>query len=95
MAVADGALLGINSIDDLMKKRIPPGQNVLHLRYRASALEKPILRRCTRDVGVTDDPMPKSSFLAIWRSNCYNADYYQIPTVHAVRRGLGIKVESK
>ncbi|KIW99701.1 uncharacterized protein Z518_11114 [Rhinocladiella mackenziei CBS 650.93] len=93
MALADGALFGIHSIKDLLKKRIPYGENVLVLRYNESALKKPILRKCTKEGGVTDEPMPKSAFVNIWRSNCSNAGLFEIPTIHAIRRGLGKKVD--
>ena len=76
MALIDGALKGINLIEDLLKKQIPRGENVLHLRYNALALKKPILRKCTRDGGVTNDPMPKLAFLAIQKSNYSNVNYY-------------------
>jgi hypothetical protein len=43
MAPADGALFGINSLDDLRKKQIPRGEKALHLRYNETHLEKPII----------------------------------------------------
>lgn len=95
MVLADGALFGVESVDDLQKKEIPPGENELVLRYNESALKKPILRKCTKAGGVTDETMPKSAFLAIWRSNTSNAGSFYTPTIHAIRRGLGKKVDSK
>jgi hypothetical protein len=95
MALADGALFGVESVDDLQKKEIPPGENELILRYNESSLKKPILRKCTKAGGVTDEPMPKSAFSGIWRSNTFNAGYFYTPTIHAIRRGLGKKVDSE
>jgi hypothetical protein len=95
MALADGALFGVESVDDLQKKEIPPGENELILRYHESFLKKPILRKCTKAGGVMDEPMPKSAFLGIWRSNASNAGYFHAPTIHAIRRGLGKKVDSE
>lgn len=95
MALADGALFGIDSMDDLERKRVPPGDDFLHLRFKESALEKPFLRRCTMSEGVTDDPMPLWAFENIWKSTHLNAGFLRWPTIHAIRRGLGIKVESK
>jgi len=90
MALADGALFGVESVDDLQKKEIPPGENELILRYHES-LKKPILRKCTKAGGVMDEPMPKLAFLEIWRSNASNAGYFYAPTIHAIRRGLDKK----
>jgi Protein of unknown function (DUF3435) len=95
MALADGALFGVESVDDLQKKEIPPGENELILRYHESFLKKPILRKCTKAGGVMDEPMPKSAFLGIWWSNASNAGYFHAPTIHAIQRGLGKKVDSE
>ncbi|KAK5332099.1 hypothetical protein LTR93_001104 [Exophiala xenobiotica] len=62
MAIADGALFGVNSLEDLESERIRWGENVLHLRYNESHMKKPMLRKCTMDGRVTDDPMPKQAF---------------------------------
>lgn len=62
MALADGALFRINSMDDLKRKRVTLGDDFLHLRFKESALEKSFLRRCTISEGVTDGPMPLWAF---------------------------------
>jgi hypothetical protein len=95
MALADGALFSVKSVDDLQKNEIPPRENELILRYNESSLKKPILRKCTKAGGVTDEPISKSAFLGIWRSNTSNAGYFYTPTIHAIRRGLGKKVDSE
>jgi len=69
MAIADGALFGFKSLDDLQKQEIPPGKNELILQYNESVLDRPILRKCTKADGVTDEPMPKSAFLANLRED--------------------------
>jgi hypothetical protein len=48
MAVADGALFGFESLDDLQRKEIPIGEDQLILRFKELALNQPILRRCTK-----------------------------------------------
>jgi hypothetical protein len=95
IAIVDGVLFSVRPLEDLERKRIPRGENVLHLRYNESHLEKPILRKYIIDGRVTDDPMPKPAFLAIWKSNCSNAGYFELPMIHATRLGLGIKVEDE
>jgi hypothetical protein len=95
MAIADGALFGYKSLEDVRAQEIPAGQDELILRFKDSALERPILRKCTKTGGVTDDPMPKSSFTTIFRSILTNAGYLCGPSIHAIRRQLGKGVDSK
>ncbi|KAL2440885.1 hypothetical protein ABEF95_008226 [Exophiala dermatitidis] len=95
MAIADGALFGFKSLDDLQKQEIPPGENELILRYNESALDGPILRKCTKADGVTDEPMPKSAFLAIYEKTLKNAGYFCRTSIHSIRRQLGKKVDEK
>ena len=49
MAVTDSALFGIESPDDLQKLEIPPGEEELILSFKESALDRPILRKCTKE----------------------------------------------
>lgn len=79
MAIADGALFGIESLDDLQKMEIPSGENELVLRYREAVSVKPILRKCTMAGGVTDEPMPKAAFKKIWKDCMFNAGLYHPP----------------
>ena len=95
MAVADDALFGYESLEDVRAQEIPSGQDELVLRFKDSALERPILRKCTKTGGVTDDPMPKSSFTTIFKSTLTNAGYLCGPSIHAIRRQLGKGVDSK
>ena len=59
LAIVDDPLFGYETLDDVRKQEIPPGQDELVLRFKSSALERPILQRCTKTGGVTDDPMSK------------------------------------
>ena len=52
MAIADNALFSIESVDDLAKKEIPPGNEVLELRFKESILNRLILRTCTKEKGI-------------------------------------------
>jgi Protein of unknown function (DUF3435) len=65
MAIADGAFLGFESLNDLQRQQIPSGEKELILRFKDSALNLPILRKCTKADGVTDEPMPKAAFTEI------------------------------
>ena len=95
MAIADDALFGYESLEDVRAQEIPAGQDELILRFKDSALEQSILRKCTKTGGVTDELMPKSSFTTIFRSTLTNAGYLCGPSIHGIRRQLGKGVDSK
>ena len=95
MAIADNALFGYKSLEDVRAQEIPPGKGELILRFKDLALKRPILRKCTKTGGVTDDPIPKSSFTAILKSTLTNAGYLYGPLIHAIRRQLGKEIDSK
>jgi hypothetical protein len=44
MAIANGALFSYETLDDVQRQEIPAGENELILRFKKSALKKPILR---------------------------------------------------
>ena len=52
-------MFGIESLDDLQKLEIPPGEEELILSFKESALDRPILRKCTKGKGTTEEKMPK------------------------------------
>ena len=56
VAIADGALFGYETLDDLRRREIPSGENKLILKYKDSALSQPILRKCTKADGVSEEP---------------------------------------
>ena len=93
MAFADKALFGFDTLADLQEQQIPKGQDELHLRWKELALDKPILRKCTKAGGVTDEPMPGSAFSQIFQSTLVNAGYLCAASVHSIRRQLGKKVD--
>ena len=95
MAIADGALFGYDSLEDVRRQKIPARKDEVILRFRDSALDRPILRKCTKTGGVTDDPMPKSSFTSIFKSTLTNTGYFCGLSIHAIRRQLGKGVDSK
>ena len=95
MAIADNVLIGIRSVADLQEQEIPAGQDKVPLLYGKGAEEKFILRKCSKVGGVTDELMPKSAFEKIHKSGLINAGYPCGPSVHAIRRSLGRKVDGK
>lgn len=95
MAVADETLFGYSSLNEVRQQEIPAGQDELVLRFNDSVLERPILRKCTRAGGITDDPIPKDAFLTIFKSTLINAAYLWGPSPHAIRRQLGKGADRK
>jgi Protein of unknown function (DUF3435) len=95
LSIADTALFGYESLDDVRKQKIPAGEDQLVLRYKEAALDQPILCKRIKAEGVTDEPMPKSVFLAIYEKSLKNAGYLCGTSIHAIRRQLGKKVDGK
>ncbi|KIW11740.1 hypothetical protein PV08_09012 [Exophiala spinifera] len=89
LAIADGALFGYDTLADVRQQVIPAGKDEVILRFKDEALDQPILRKCTRTGGVTTEPMPKTAFLAIFKSTLVNAGYFWSLSIHAIRRMLG------
>ena len=95
MAIADNVLVGIRSEADLQELEILPDENEFPLFYVPGAEKKVILRKCSKAGGVTDERMPKSAFLNIYKNGLINTGYPCGPSVHSIRRGLDKKVDSK
>jgi Protein of unknown function (DUF3435) len=95
MAIADKALYGIESLEDLLKMEIPAGQDELELFFKDTVLDLPILRRCTKEKGTTEEIMPKSAFLRIFRAMMRKTGYFCGTSIHAVRRYVGKKIDGK
>jgi hypothetical protein len=95
MAIADGALFGYDTLDDLRQQVIPAGKNKVIFRFKKSALDQLILRKCIKAGGVTDEPMPKGAFLAVFKSTLINAGYLWNLSIHAIRRSFEKRADSK
>jgi hypothetical protein len=91
----DNALFGIESLDDLQAREIPPGDEELILSFKESALDRPILRKCTKEKGTMEEMMPRSAFRRIFRAVMQKEGYFCGSSVHAVRRYLGKKIDGK
>lgn len=96
MALADNAIWGIDSFEDLWQLQIPLGEDELILRWKNDSIEAlPILRNATMLHGVTEEPLPKRTFDRILKSVFSLSGYFGHATVHAIRRYLGKKVNGK
>lgn len=49
MAIADDAVFGYESLEDVQAQELPSGQDELVLRFKDSALERPIFRKVHKD----------------------------------------------
>jgi hypothetical protein len=75
LAIADNALFGLNSLEDVRNMEIPSEEIELILRFNDDALKKSILRKYTKAKGVTDKPISKTMFLNIYQNIMKNAEY--------------------
>lgn len=91
MAIADEAIWGVKSLLELQQQKMTAGQNELKLRYGESAAGRPVIRKCTKANGVTEEPMPKPAFTAFVNKTLQNAAYLCSTSVHSIRRELGKK----
>jgi hypothetical protein len=94
MAISDNALFGIESLENLLKMEIPAGQDEINLFFKEEVRDLPILRKCTKEKGTTEEIMPKDAFRRIFRA-VMKAGYICGTSIHAVRRYLGQKVDGK
>ena len=76
-------------------QKIPVGKDEDILRFKDSALDRPILRKYTMTGGVSMDPLPKSAFTSIFKSTLTNAGYFYSLSIHAIRRQSGKAVNSE
>lgn len=95
LALADKAIFGVNSVEDLWQLQIPSGENELILRWNDSVKGLPILRNATMQQGVSEEPLSKKTFDRIVKSVFKLSGYFGQATVHAIRRYLGKKVNGK
>lgn len=95
MALADKAIFGMNSVNDLREQQIPPGDKYLHLRWNDPALDKPVARKATLNLGVTDQPLTGCIFGRIFKGVQCLSGCFRLATIHALRRALGKVVDGK
>lgn len=95
LAIADHAIWGVNTLDDLWQLQIPDGEDELPLRWNDSVMHLPILRSATMRDGVTNEPLLKRTFDRIVKSVLNHSGFFGPATVHAIRRFVGGKVNGK
>lgn len=93
LAIADGVLQGIDTIDDLWAQRLTSEDGTTHLPFHDWAQNKYVLRKCTVGGGMTEDKMPRAAFQTIFRRALRSAGYPNEASVHAIRRQLGKKID--
>jgi hypothetical protein len=67
---------------------MPPGDDELPLCWNISALDRQILRKCTRPNGVTYEPVSQAAFVGIFRKSLLNSGYLTATSIHAIRRQI-------
>ena len=94
LAFADNAFYGIDSPEKFWQLQIQEGESSLTLRWNDSVKDLPILRNATWK-GVSKEPLPRTAFEKIVRSVMQASGYFGSPTIHAIRRHLGKKLNGK
>ena len=95
LAIANYAIWGVNTLDDLWQLQIPDGDDELPLRWNDSVIYLPILRNAIMRDGVTDKPLLKRTFDRILKSVFNLLGFFGPATVYAIRRFIGKKVNGK
>jgi len=95
LAIADHAIWGVNTLDDLWQLRIPNGNNELPLRWNDSVMHLPILRNATIRDGVTNEPLLKRNFDRILKLVLNHSGFFAPAIVHTIRRFVNKKVNGK
>ena len=93
MAVADKALDGVETLQDLQQIKIPAGEEAMILPWKESVQNLPILRQVTMEHGVTEEPWAKTTFDKIFKTVAKQSGYIEAPTVHAIRRAVGKTID--
>ncbi|KZL81211.1 hypothetical protein CI238_13164 [Colletotrichum incanum] len=96
LALADKALFGYDSLEDLWEREILDGDDVHVFRWKDEALHIPIIRGFSRDGTDLKKPLTVGVFRKDFRSSLQLADYVDVaPSVHQIRRFLGQQVDKR
>lgn len=89
MALADGALFGLNSEADFWEMKIPEGDNEMSLRCNDDFRDTPICRKVVHGV-VSCLAMPQSAFRSILANAFITMEYVDVlVSINQIRRQLG------
>ena len=94
LAFADGAFFGLDS-PEALERWDPDNNEPTQLLWKPDMMNQPILRMVTRSSGVSERPLVRVTFCRLFRGIVCNAGYYEIITVHSLRRGLANRIDSK
>lgn len=94
LAFADEAFFGLNSLEALEFMN-PDGTESIRILWKSSVANESVLRMITRSGGVSKRALTRETFCRLFKTFVRNASYCEIITIHALRRGLANKVDSK
>jgi hypothetical protein len=92
LAIADKALRGFETLDDLMKARLPRDRDSWELEWKDKALELPVLRMASAK-GVSESRA--LTYAALWNqivSLGSRVGYRDAVKIHAIRAGVANKI---
>lgn len=95
LALADNAFFGIESPEKLWTIRIPEGKDHVQLLWREDVKDLPILRKANKNGAVSSKSMSRSQFDEIIKDVLGRAGFFEKPTIHAIRRALGAKINGR
>jgi hypothetical protein len=95
LAIADNALKGYETLDDLMKARLPEGRDSWELQWEEEARGLPVLRMASAN-GV--DKSRALTYAALWNQIVplgYEIGCRDSLKIHAIRAGVANKIKSE
>ncbi|KAI9746641.1 MAG: hypothetical protein M1818_000355 [Claussenomyces sp. TS43310] len=93
LAIADNAVKGYDTLDALMKARLPEGRDSWELEWKEEARELPVLRMASAK-GV--DKIRALTYAALWNQVVplgYEIGYRDSLKIHAIRAGVANKIK--
>lgn len=94
LAFADGALFDLDSPEEL-ERWDPDNNEPTRLLWKTHIARQPVLRMVTRFAGASERALTRETFCRLFRNIVCNAGYYEIITIHSLRRGLANRIDSK
>lgn len=91
MALADRALKGLTTPEEVFEQSIPLGQNELPLWWMEATQEQCIVKSVTAH-GVSGDPLTKAYELT-FQTILNDAGYWKTTAIHPMRHALGATVD--
>lgn len=95
LAIADNAIKGYDTLDALMKARLPEGRDSWELEWKEEALELPVLRMASAK-GV--DKSKALTYAALWNQIVplgYEIGYRDSLKIHAICAGVANKIKGE